>query len=216
MRSENKRLRFENNVAVRSGLSRLATLSRYSAVRASVMGADDPTCKLLKEWFMTSRTRHRGPAAGGPHRAVPQFEVVRVERLVNPRLQEKYLAEVQDIAGLCERKVSPLPGMSEGATVLDVETFPGLALNERGMRRAIEARCDEINFVMVASEGFGRRNQNASPEETADLLDRIAILAHDAGIPLSATISVAFGDPFEGEVSADVVAELARAVRRRP
>ena len=88
--------------------------------------------------------------------------------------------------------------------------YIGLALNERGMRRAIEARCDEINFVMVASEGFGRRNQNASPEETADLLDRIAILAHDAGIPLSATISVAFGDPFEGEVSADVVAELAR------
>ncbi|TGY84992.1 hydroxymethylglutaryl-CoA lyase, partial [Marinicauda algicola] len=65
------------------------------------------------------------------------------------------------------------------------------------------------NFIMVASEGFGRRNQNASPEETADLRDRIAILAHDAGIPLSATISVAFGDPFEGEVSADVVAELA-------
>lgn len=89
-------------------------------------------------------------------------------------------------------------------------SYIGLALNERGMRRAIEAQCDEINFVMVASEGFGRRNQNASPQETADLLDRIAILAHDAGIPLSATISVAFGDPFEGEVDADVVAELAR------
>lgn len=87
--------------------------------------------------------------------------------------------------------------------------YIGLALNERGMRRAIEARCDEINYVMVASEGFGKANQNATPEDTADLLDRIAILAHDAGIPLSATISVAFGDPFDGEVDPKRVAALA-------
>ncbi|XBQ14848.1 MAG: hydroxymethylglutaryl-CoA lyase [Oceanicaulis sp.] len=88
--------------------------------------------------------------------------------------------------------------------------YIGLALNERGMRAAIEAQCDEINFVMVASEGFGKRNQNATPEDTADLLDRIAVLAHDAKIPLSATISVAFGDPFDGEVDVARVAELAR------
>jgi len=40
--------------------------------------------------------------------------------------------------------------------------------------------------------------------------DRIAVLAHDAGIPLSATISVAFGDPFDGEVPLAAIAELAR------
>ncbi|PWE16334.1 hydroxymethylglutaryl-CoA lyase [Marinicauda salina] len=89
-------------------------------------------------------------------------------------------------------------------------SYIGLALNEKGMRRAIDAACDEINFVMVASEGFGKRNQNATPMETADALDRIAPLALEAGIPLSATISVAFGDPFEGEVDRAVVAELAR------
>lgn len=88
-------------------------------------------------------------------------------------------------------------------------SFIGLALNERGMRRAIDAGCDEINFVMVASEGFGKANQNATPEETADLLDRIAVLAHDARIPLSATISVAFGDPFDGAVDPARVAALA-------
>jgi hydroxymethylglutaryl-CoA lyase len=87
--------------------------------------------------------------------------------------------------------------------------YIGLALNERGMRRAIDAGCDEINYVMVASDGFGKANQNATPEETADLLDRIAVLAHDAGIPLSATISVAFGDPFDGAVDPARVAALA-------
>jgi hydroxymethylglutaryl-CoA lyase len=81
--------------------------------------------------------------------------------------------------------------------------YIGLALNERGMRRALDAGCSEVNFVMVASEGFGLRNQNATPEQTADLFDRIAVLAHDDQIPVSVTISVAFGDPFDGEVSLD-------------
>lgn len=84
-----------------------------------------------------------------------------------------------------------------------------LALNEKGLRRAVEAKADEINFVLVAGEGFGRRNQGMSPEESADMLERCAPLAHEAGIPLSATISVAFGDPYDGEVSPAVLARLA-------
>jgi len=89
-------------------------------------------------------------------------------------------------------------------------SFIGLALNERGMRRAIEAKCDEINYVMVASEGFGLKNQGATPEQSADLFERIAPLGIEAGIPMSVTISVAFGDPFDGEVDPAVVVDLAR------
>ena len=88
-------------------------------------------------------------------------------------------------------------------------TYIGLALNERGMRRALDTKCDEVNFVMVASEGFGKANQNATPEDTADLFNRIAVLAHDENVPVSVTISVAFGDPFDGEVPIDRVAMLA-------
>ncbi|MEO1038416.1 MAG: hydroxymethylglutaryl-CoA lyase [Pseudomonadota bacterium] len=107
-----------------------------------------------------------------------------------------------------------VPAMADSAEIMAAvkrgqARYIGLALNERGMRRAIEAGCDEINYVMVASQGFGKANQNATPEQTADLFDRIAVLAHDAGIPLSATISVAFGDPFDGEVDVSTVAMLA-------
>jgi len=87
--------------------------------------------------------------------------------------------------------------------------YIGLALNERGVRRALDAGCDEINFVMVASAGFGQKNQKATPDETAALFERIAILAHDEGVPIAATISVAFGDPFDGEVPIARLAELA-------
>jgi len=86
--------------------------------------------------------------------------------------------------------------------------YIGLALNERGFRRALDAGCDEINFVMVASEGFGLRNQNATPLQTADLFDRVMVLANDDKVPVSVTISVAFGDPFAGEVPIEMLEML--------
>lgn len=96
---------------------------------------------------------------------------------------------------------------------LDGVKYIGLALNERGMRRALEAGCDEVNYVMVASSGFGLKNQNATPEQTADLFDRIAVLAHDEGVPVSVTVSVAFGDPFDGEVDPGILVQLAARAR---
>lgn len=89
-----------------------------------------------------------------------------------------------------------------------------LALNEKGVRRAIDARADEINFVLVAGEGFGKRNQGMSPQESADMLAQCAPLVHEAGIPLSATISVAFGDPYDGDIADGVVGGLAAQAQR--
>ena len=112
-----------------------------------------------------------------------------------------------------------VPAMADSDAVMqrvprqDGLKYIGLALNERGMRRALEAGCDEVNYVMVASPGFGLKNQNATPEQTADLFDKIAILAHDEGVPVSVTVSVAFGDPFDGEVDPKVVAHLAARAR---
>jgi hydroxymethylglutaryl-CoA lyase len=118
--------------------------------------------------------------------------------------------------------VSPkaVPKMAESAAVFaGLERGSGtrhiaLALNEKGVRRAIDAGADEINFVLVAGEGFGRRNQGMSPQESADMLAQCAPLVHDAGIPLSATISVAFGDPYDGEVDLKVVGNLAAQAQR--
>lgn len=118
--------------------------------------------------------------------------------------------------------VSPkaVPKMADSADVfrgLD-RTRPtrhiALALNEKGVRRAIDAQADEINFVLVAGEGFGQRNQRMSPQESADMLATCAPLVHEAGVPLSATISVAFGDPYTGEVDPGVVANLAAQAQR--
>ena len=89
-----------------------------------------------------------------------------------------------------------------------------LALNEKGVRYAIDAGADEINFVLVASEGFGLKNQGMSPQQSADNLAELAPMVHAAGIALSATVSVAFGDPYDGEVDPGVVANLAAQAQR--
>ncbi|WP_084421110.1 hydroxymethylglutaryl-CoA lyase [Henriciella litoralis] len=89
-----------------------------------------------------------------------------------------------------------------------------LALNEKGVRRSIDAGADEINFVLVAGEAFGKRNQGMTPSESGDMLMQCAPLMLEAGIPFTATISVAFGDPFGGEVDPAVVANLAARAQR--
>ena len=88
----------------------------------------------------------------------------------------------------------------------------GLVLNERGWDRCVAAACDEANVVVCASDGFGIRNQGASVAEQLDTLGAIAASkAARGGPPISLTVSVAFGCPFDGEVAEDTVVSIARA-----
>lgn len=75
----------------------------------------------------------------------------------------------------------------------------GLALNERGYKRAVAAGVDEINFAVMASDTFNRRNQGADALETVRRLRAVAE-GTMAPVPLGVTVGTAFGCPFEGEV----------------
>lgn len=89
-----------------------------------------------------------------------------------------------------------------------------LALNERGFERARAAGITEVNFVVVATETFNRRNQGASVAETMAQLDRISSMARESRIRFGVTIGAAFGCPYEGEVAASRITELAEAIMR--
>jgi hydroxymethylglutaryl-CoA lyase len=87
----------------------------------------------------------------------------------------------------------------------------GLVLNERGWDRCVAAGCDEANVVVCASDSFGIRNQGASVAEQIATLAAIAERrASEGGPRITMTISVAFGDPFDGEVSEEQVVMLAK------
>ncbi len=86
----------------------------------------------------------------------------------------------------------------------------GLVHTARGFERAAAAGVDEVNFVVVASDTFNRKNQGASTEESLAVFDQIARSSRDAGLPCGVTLSAAFGCPYEGEVSLDRVLELTK------
>ncbi|MBL8558463.1 MAG: hydroxymethylglutaryl-CoA lyase [Hyphomonadaceae bacterium] len=109
-----------------------------------------------------------------------------------------------------------VPQMADAAEVMaglpkdDDVTYIALALNRRGFERAAESGAKEVNFVLAASDAFAMRNSGAPMLGLVDTLTEVTALAGAAGIRVSATISVAFGCPFEGEVPARTVNDLVR------
>jgi len=91
-------------------------------------------------------------------------------------------------------------------------TYIGLVLNKRGALRALETQVHELGAVISASDGFGTRNQGRTSDETLEDAIEIIRLAKEHGRTAQATISVAFGCPFDGEIAPERVADLARRV----
>jgi isopropylmalate/homocitrate/citramalate synthase len=84
--------------------------------------------------------------------------------------------------------------------------YSGLALNEKGYERLIVTGLDRVNFTLAATETFSRRNANQSVEEARAAAQGVV---ERSAVPVTITISVAFGCPFEGRVDPGVVADLA-------
>lgn len=109
-----------------------------------------------------------------------------------------------------------VPQMADAEQVMaqvprpDGVRYAGLVLNQRGLDRALATGLDEVDVVVVATETFSQRNQGMSVEETLRSLEAIAHRAKSEQLFVTATIGATFGCPFEGEVSPDHVASLAR------
>jgi hydroxymethylglutaryl-CoA lyase len=115
------------------------------------------------------------------------------------------------------KRVPQMAGAEEvmaGLPHADGRSRIGLVLNVKGFDRAVEANVDEANVALSATDGFGTRNQGMTVKEQLGMLAEITERAHNfsaagtGGPSLSATISVVWGCPFDGEVSDDQVASL--------
>ena len=78
--------------------------------------------------------------------------------------------------------------------------YAGLVLNEQGYERASAAGVDEIHYAFAATDEFGRRNQNATTAEGLETALSLVRRARADRMPITVTVSVAFGCPFEGPV----------------
>ena len=85
-------------------------------------------------------------------------------------------------------------------------SYIGLCLNRRGVERAARTRdgnkrgVDEAGCVTVASDAFGKANQNQTSAESVAENVAMLTLAKAEGLVPQVTIAVAFGCPFEGAV----------------
>ena len=130
------------------------------------------------------------------------------------RLEACGVRRVEAVSFVNPRRVPQMAGAEEvmaGLPSAPGRSRIGLVLNERGWDRAVAAGCDEANIVVCASDGFGIRNQGAPVADQVATMSAIAARrAREGGPVLSLTISVAFGDPFDGEVSEDQIVAIAR------
>lgn len=146
-----------------------------------------------------------GPRDGLQNEQAVLEPAVRAE-LVN-RLAEAGLPAVEAVSFVHPGRVPQMAGAEEvvaGIERRDGVLYAGLVLNEKGAERFAATDLDSLHFNLSSTDEFGRRNANATPEEALAALGRI-----ESDRPISVSLSVAFGCPFEGAVDPARVLELA-------
>ena len=127
-------------------------------------------------------------------------QVLEVTSFVHPR-RIPQLADAEQVF----RGISQL--QDEGLRLLS------LVPNMKGYERARSVGVDSVAIFTAASESFNRNNINASIDES---MDRFVPICEDAvrnDVWVRGYISTAFGCPYEGEVSPQSVAQVAKRLR---
>jgi len=148
-----------------------------------------------------------GPRDGLQNEAETLEPVTRAE-LVN-RLAAAGLPRIEAVSFVRADRVPQMTGAEEVVAGIERRAgteYSGLVLNEQGYERFRESGLDRVNATLGATEEFNRRNGNASLNEAIARVEWILAAATE---PVTVTLSVAFGCPFEGRVDPGRVAELA-------
>jgi hydroxymethylglutaryl-CoA lyase len=117
--------------------------------------------------------------------------------------------------------VSPkwVPQMADATDVMSgLERSPGvvysvLTPNMKGLESALESHPGEVVVFGAASEAFSQKNINCSVAESMERFAPVVEAARAAGVATRGAISCAVGCPYEGDVSAEAVAHVARLMK---
>jgi len=170
----------------RAGAARRATFIHVSVVVCDV----GPRDGLQNE----ARTLEPAVRADLSDRlAAAGLKRIEAASFVNPKLVPQMAGAVEVMAAL-HRK----PGVS----------YAGLVLNDKGYERAVAAGVDEVHYAFAATDEFGRRNQNATTDEGLKTALALVARARSERMPITVTVSVAFGCPFEGPVPPERVLQI--------
>ena len=113
--------------------------------------------------------------------------------------------------------VSPkwIPQMADNAEVMaglrrkPGVVYPVLTPNLRGFEAAVAAGAEEVAVFGAASESFSQKNTNCSIAESFERFKPVTEAARARGLRVRGYISCVIGCPYEGDVAATKVAEVA-------
>jgi hydroxymethylglutaryl-CoA lyase len=130
------------------------------------------------------------------------------------KLEDCGARRIETVSFVNPKRVPQMAGAEEIAAALPRtpgRSRIGLVLNMKGWERLIATNCDEANVVVCASDGFGMANQGSTTAEQIQVLADIMAVRRPQDPPVSVSISVAFGCPFDGEVALERVVDVVRA-----
>ncbi|AVS73898.1 hydroxymethylglutaryl-CoA lyase [Paracidovorax cattleyae] len=138
---------------------------------------------------------------------------LQMEQAFVPTEDKIALVDALSDAGLAKIEVtafvSPaaIPALRDAEIVMrEIVRRPGVAYaalvpNVRGAERAIEARTDELNLVMSASETHNLANLRMTRAQSFASLAQVVATAQGAGVAVNVSLSCVFGCPMEGDVA---------------
>lgn len=127
------------------------------------------------------------------------------------RLASAGLTRIEAASFVNPTLVPPMAGAEEVMAGLHRKpgvAYAGLVLNEKGYERAVAAGVDEVHYAFAATDEFGRRNQNATVDEGLRTALSLVARARSERVPITVSLSVAFGCPFEGPVPPERVLQI--------
>jgi hydroxymethylglutaryl-CoA lyase len=127
------------------------------------------------------------------------------------RLSKACLAKIEVTSFTSPKAIPNLADAAEVMTGIERRpdtTYVALAPNVKGVERALAADTEELNFFMSASDSHGRANIRMTAEQSLAGFAAMVEATAGTGTALAASISTAFGCPFEGVVPAERIMEF--------
>jgi len=121
------------------------------------------------------------------------FREIEATSFVSP----KWVPQLADAEEVLPRAIAAHP-----ATLFSV-----LVPNEKGLERALACGARKVSVFTAASEGFARKNINATVAESIARFEPVVRRAHEAGGPVRGYVSCVVACPYDGAIAPSAVAD---------
>jgi hydroxymethylglutaryl-CoA lyase len=160
-------------------------------------------------WPSSVRVREVGPRDGIQSEQVSidtSAKIGLIDALSNTGL--RYIEVVSFVSSKAVPQMADARAVWEGIKRNRRVFYSALVPNRRGAEVAIECGLDGLQVFVAATDSYNLKNVRRTVKESMNDVAEVAAAARAANIPVQATISTAFGCPYEGDVPPERVVEV--------